>query len=103
MNTDTIPRKKSERDEYFRSDEIKTITLPEIEPIRSFAQGLELGLKAEEKKVVQSAANSIAKEFCSCFEIPESPIKVLGIRPRKVWLGQDHALRDALQRPARQV
>lgn len=84
MNTDNIPRKKSEKEEYFRSDEIKTIVLPPIEPMRSLASELETWLKSEEKKEVQSAANGIAREFCTCFDIPNSSVRVLGVRPRKV-------------------
>lgn len=84
MFTDKVPRKKSEQEEYARSDELRVIGLPEIEPVRTLAQAIEYGLKEEEKKAVEKAANGIAKEFCSCFDIPLSPVRVLGVRPRKV-------------------
>jgi hypothetical protein len=84
MNTDSIPRKKSLKEEYERSENMRAIILPAEEPVRSYAKRLERALAEEDRKGVQSAANDIAKIFAESFEIPDSPIKVLGVRPRKV-------------------
>lgn len=84
MNTDSIPRKKALQEEYWRSDEIKTLELPSPEPVRGYALQLEQALKDENRREVQLASNAIAKIFASTFQIPDSPVRVLGVRPRKV-------------------
>lgn len=84
MDTDKVPKKKSELDEYQRSDSLRVIRLPSFDPIHSYAKDMELALASEERKEVQLAANAIAKEFNCCMEIPDSPVRVLGVRPRKV-------------------
>jgi len=84
MDTDSIPRKKSLKEEYERSEDLRAIILPAEEPVRSYAKRLERALAEEDRKGVQVAANDIAKIIAESFEIPDSPIKVLGVRPRKV-------------------
>ncbi len=40
MHTDTIPKKKIENSEYQRSDELRTIVLPEAQTLRNLAAHL---------------------------------------------------------------
>ncbi len=84
MNTDKVPKRKLLLDEYLRSEDLKTIALPKPEPVRSIAKQMEEALASENKREVQAAANAIGKEFAALFQIPISPVKVLGVRPRKV-------------------
>jgi hypothetical protein len=84
MNTDSIPRGKAQKEEYERSEKLRSFELFSPETARLYARDLEAALKEENKKEVQAAANAIAVIFNESFEIPDSPVKVLGVRPRKV-------------------
>lgn len=84
MNTDSIPPEKDLKEEYQRSDNLKTLILPAPEPSRTLARQMEAALAEEDRANVQLAANGIAREFALAFQIAASPVKVLGVRPRKV-------------------
>ena len=84
MNTDSVPRAKALKEEYLRSDTMRTIELPSPEPVRTQARQLEIALAEENRRQVQQSANAIAKIFAATIQIPVSPIKVLGVRPREV-------------------
>lgn len=84
MNTDSIPRKKAFKEEYERSENLRSLELLPPEPVRSYARDLEAALASENRREVQLAANAIADVFASSFGIPCSAVKVLGVRPRKV-------------------
>ncbi len=84
MNTDLIPAKKALKEEYLRSDNMRTLDLLPPDPARSYARQLEQALLDENRRQVQLAANAIAESFASTFQIPDSPVKVLGVRPRSV-------------------
>lgn len=84
MNTEKIPRKASLKEEYLRSDNLKTIQLPPEEPIRSYARELQAALAQEDRKLVQAASNAIGQILNETFQTPSSPVRVLGVRPRKV-------------------
>jgi hypothetical protein len=84
MLTDPVPRQKTLKDEYSRSDKLRTIALPEPEPARTYARKLALALADENRAGVQAAANAIAEAVALTFQITGSPVKVLGVRPRQV-------------------
>jgi hypothetical protein len=84
MNTDSIPKTKDLKEEYFRSDGMSTFALPEPEPARTHVRQLQQALAAENRAQVQKAANAVASILASTFQIPLSPVKVLGVRPREV-------------------
>lgn len=84
MNTDRVPREADLLSEYARSEKLRNLRLPPEEPLRTYAKELQEALAAEDKKAVQAAANAIAKQFALAYEIPNSAVRVLGVRPRKV-------------------
>ncbi len=84
MQTDTIPKKSGERDEYWRSDGMRTITVPPPEPLQSLAVSLKGALAAEDKKQVQILCTSMLREMSAFYEVETPKIKILSVRPLKV-------------------
>lgn len=84
MITDKVPRKKGESDEYQRSDIHSVMSLPDATPFQPYIAELEQALAAEDKRRTQKAASAIAVLFAEHFQIPVPPVRVLGVRPRKV-------------------
>lgn len=84
MNTDRVPKDNESLTEYLRSEKMREILLPAQEPVRTYAKQLQEALADEDKKAVQQAANAIAKQFALLYEIPDSPVRILEVRPRKV-------------------
>lgn len=84
MNTDRPPRKPSFKEEYSRSDELRTISLPPEDPLRTCAAQLEQALANEDKRAVQLLSNEISALVCKSFGVPAAPVRILGARPREV-------------------
>ena len=84
MLTDKIPRKATLKDEYRRSDELRTIALPALESLRPQALIMERALAEENKKDLQAAANRIATTVASSFAVAVPGVRVLGVRPQEV-------------------
>jgi len=84
MITDEVPRKKSEADEYWRSDAMGTIHLPPAEPLRETAARLKAALTEENKKEVQSACTAMLKLLSAYYAVPKPTIKILSSRPVEV-------------------
>ena len=82
MNTDTLPKKTSEKEEYSRSDALKALPLPPAEPARQHALELKTALESENRKEVQAACNALLIDFSSFYEVKAPTIKILSVRPR---------------------
>ena len=92
MITDSIPKIVNEKEEYFRSDGIKTLLLPPEEPSRTLAKQLEMALKADDKKAVQRTSTAIAVAFSEALQIQTPKVKVLGSRPFETMEGGEYEL-----------
>lgn len=84
MMTDELPASKAEAKEYRRSDDLRTIELPEPEPLRTHARALAEALGANDRAFVQRACNAISKDVTEALSAPPCPVRVLGARPQEV-------------------
>ncbi len=84
MNTDSIPRPKVRKQEYLRSDALRTLQLPPAEILRGRAGLLEEALASEDRQSVQRICNDIAGIIAEEFAIAVPPVTVLGVRPHRV-------------------
>ncbi len=84
MNTDSIPKKAAEKEEYARSDNLHTLTLPPPEPARLYATELKAALASENRAEVQAVSKAILSELAAFYGVDAPAIKVLNVRPRKV-------------------
>ncbi len=84
MQTDEIPTKASEKEEYWRSDEMRSIAVPPPEPLRSLSQSLKVALAAEDRKSVQTLCASMLNELSIFYQVETPKIKILNKRPLKV-------------------
>jgi hypothetical protein len=76
---------------YRQSDAIKSIRLPEPEPLRPIAQAIEGALKQEQQRVVQTLSQRIADGVTAQIKAPPLFIQVLAVRPSDDW-GELHGL-----------
>lgn len=83
MNTEKPPRKPPEKEEYSRSDSLKTIQLPPAEPFRSLALRLKDALSRDDKKEVQNVCKLLIDELSVAYGVSKPTIKVLSVRPRE--------------------
>lgn len=83
MNTEKPPRKPPEREEYVRSDALKTIQLPPAEPFRSYALRLKDALARDDKKEVQSVCKALIDDLSDAYGVTRPTVKVLNVRPRE--------------------
>ncbi len=83
MNTEKPPRKPPEKEEYSRSDSLKTIQLPPPEPFRSLALRLKDALSRDDKKEVQNVCKLLIDELSIAYGVSKPTIKVLSVRPRE--------------------
>jgi hypothetical protein len=83
VNTDPIPRKASEKEEYKRSDLMAEIALPPAEPIRSLAVTLKEALLTEDKKAVSVACAKMLVVLAQFYAVEPPDIKILNARPLK--------------------
>lgn len=84
MHTDRIPRDKSEKDEYIRSDAMRSIKLPPAEPARTQALKVKEALAADDKKLLQAACKELLETLATAYGVASPKIKVLASRPQKV-------------------
>jgi hypothetical protein len=81
MNTDEIPKKATDREEYWRSDTMRIIHLPPVGHLRELASRLKDGLAAEDKKEVQAVCTAILRELSAFYEVKPPTITILSVRP----------------------
>jgi len=89
--TDTIPRKASDKEEYWRSDALGGVQLPPAEPLRTLASGLKVALASEDKKEVQASCKALLKELSAFYGVKAPTIKILSVRPVTVaedWIDE---------------
>ena len=84
MITDQIPDDSQEKDEYLRSDVMRTMPLPAPEPARLLSAQLEVAMKAENRREIERLCNAIASYVSESFAIAAPKVKILGARPLKV-------------------
>ncbi|MFY0100237.1 hypothetical protein ABTQ08_22485, partial [Acinetobacter baumannii] len=77
MITDPIPREADLREEYLRSDALRSIKLPELDPIRPFVKQIEVALKEENRKQIATASNKIAALVAQCFATTTPKVRIL--------------------------
>lgn len=83
MNTEKPPRKPIEKEEYNRSDAMKTIQLPPEEPFRGLALRLKAALAEDNKKEVQSVCTQLINELSDAYSVERPTVKILSVRPRE--------------------
>ncbi|HEY9719321.1 MAG TPA: hypothetical protein V6C69_17725 [Trichormus sp.] len=71
------------RQEYERSDENRSIDLPDLTQLRGYSQQLQLALAQENKREIEKLCNAIASEVSTFFEIAAPKVRILGVRPLK--------------------
>jgi hypothetical protein len=81
MITDKPPRKVSLKEEYLRSEELRSLQLPPAEPLRAYAKQLEQALKSEQRRDIEVACNALATAISASFKVKPPVVKVLGVRP----------------------
>lgn len=84
MHTDKIPRKNSDKAEYQRSDEMRTISLPPEEPARTQALAIKAALAEDDKKALQVACKTLLETLATAYGVAAPKVKVLASRPQKV-------------------
>jgi hypothetical protein len=84
MITDKPPRKALNKQEYLRSDDLRTLELPPLEPLRACSLQLEEALANESQSDVRRASNAIAESVAAAFKIAAPKVRVLGARPHTV-------------------
>ncbi len=76
-----------EREEYSRSDQLRTIHLPGEEPFRTQALQLKEALASEDRKALQVICNALAQELAAFYNVAPPPVKILNKRPLKTSEG----------------
>lgn len=84
MHTDKVPKKEETKQEYFRSDAMRVIDLPPMEPAHEHALLLKQGLANDSVKEVQAAGVAILAALAKAYNVKPPILKVLASRPRKV-------------------
>ena len=81
MITDKPPRKQAYKDEYLRSESLRSIPLPPAEPLRKHATHIEVAMEHEDRREIELACNALAQRVCKSFGVAPPKVKVLGVRP----------------------
>lgn len=81
MLTDRPPRKKLDKQEYLRSDSMRTLHLPDASHLKLSAQKLEAALSEENRQAVQQAANALSAQIAKSYDVEAPNVRVLGVRP----------------------
>jgi hypothetical protein len=76
---------------YRQSDAIKSIRLPDPEPLRPFAAQIAAALAEEQQRVVEALSQHIADGISDQLQAPRLRIQVLAVRPSDDW-GELHGL-----------
>jgi len=77
---------------YDRSDAITSIVLPRPEPVRPLVDILRQGLARDDRRVVEAAAQAIARAITDSLGVEPVEIGVLAVRPRLREAGELHGL-----------
>ncbi|HEY9788470.1 MAG TPA: hypothetical protein V6D17_23980 [Candidatus Obscuribacterales bacterium] len=83
MKTDDIPSGKS-KEEYLRSDAMRSMHLPSAQPLRDLAMQLKEALSTEDKPAIKRICISMLTELSAAYAVAQPPFKLLNARPRKV-------------------
>ncbi|HEY9774213.1 MAG TPA: hypothetical protein V6C81_10480 [Planktothrix sp.] len=81
MITDKPPRKIADKEEYARSDAMKSLLLPAEVRLQQCAKEIELLLKCEDRKKIETASNELGAIVAACYGVKCPTVKVLGVRP----------------------
>lgn len=81
MITDRVPKRAALKDEYRRSEQLLSITLPPSDTLRQLAQQLEQALSQEDRKKIEVVCNQIAAAVAANFQVKTPKVRVLGARP----------------------
>lgn len=84
MITDKVPRKAALKLEYLRSDEMRVIQLPSVEPIRTQARLLEAALSNDSRTEVKKTTSALATTLAAAFNVAAPSVRILGARPLEV-------------------
>jgi len=84
----------SKRDKaiYDRSDRVTSIVLPVPEPIRPMVDVLRQGLAADDRRVVETASEALARAITVSLRVEPVRVGVLAVRPRLRGAGELHGL-----------
>jgi hypothetical protein len=77
---------------YDRSDRVTSILLPAAEPIRPMVDVLRQGLAADDRRVVETAAQALARAITVSLRVEPLDVGVLAVRPRLRGAGELHGL-----------
>jgi hypothetical protein len=84
MQTDKVPKKPATKDQYLRSDSMRSIALPPAEPSRTIALKIKQALANDDRKELQIACKELLHALSTAYNVKPPGIKVLAARPRKV-------------------
>jgi hypothetical protein len=76
---------------YLRSDAIERIALPPGPPLTNVVAQIEAELRAERRKQVEAAAQTLLSDLTQRLKVPPVRVKVLTVRPSGNW-GELHGL-----------
>jgi len=77
---------------YDRSDRVTSILLPAAEPIRPMVDVLRRGLDADDRRVVETASQALARAITVSLRVEPVDVGVLAVRPRLRGAGELHGL-----------
>lgn len=84
MHTDKVPKKANTKEQYLRSDSMRSIGLPPEEPARTIALRVKKALADANKKELQIACKDLLDALSAAYNVKPPGIKVLAARPLKV-------------------
>ena len=87
MVTDPLPRTAGGRRQYEASDARPSLDLPPAEPLQAATRALGEALAAEDRAAVKRAGQAILGTLAGFYGTSVPKLKVLGMRPLKVWEG----------------
>lgn len=83
MITDSVPRQQKRKEFYLRSDEMRTLDLPPLEPLRTSARELEEMMATENQSAIQRVCASLVACMAENFGVRVPSVAVLGVRPHR--------------------
>jgi len=93
MQTEKLPRAREQKNEYSRSDLLRSVALPPEEPLRSYALQLKEGLASEDRKAALVASRLLLYGLSDFYEVKRPTVKILSVRPQEVsgeWVFQTY-------------
>jgi hypothetical protein len=81
MITDKPPRSTANKEEYLRSDAMKSLGLPAEVRLQQCAKDLEVLLKSQDRRKIEVASNELAAIVAGGFGVAIPTVKILGVRP----------------------